>query len=62
VILSASLGLALKFTEMASLELRATGRTRDSNIVRGSQDRLDYDDLVFALSFRYGFSPERNYL
>ncbi len=30
-------------------------------VIERSLDRLDYDDLVIGLTFRYGFIPQRNY-
>ena len=74
---SVDLGVGMRFSELSSLDLTVSARQRDSNmspvgfefneqeeiqVIDRSLDRLDYDDLVIGLSFRYGFLPQRNYI
>ena len=33
-----------------------------TELIKRSLDRLDYDDLTIGLTFRYGFTPQRNYI
>lgn len=58
-IASMDLGVGLQFSALSSIEVTLAARQRDSNMVL---DRLEYDDLVFGLTFRYGFVPQRNYI
>jgi hypothetical protein len=70
---SVDLGMGMLFSPLTSLDLTVSARQRDSNmtpiqfdragvIVDRSTDRLSYDDLVVGLTFRYGFTPRRDYI
>lgn len=76
-IASVDLGVGMQFSALSSLDVTLAARRRDSNLtpssfgfddegefflIDRSLDRLDYDDLVIGLTFRYGFIPQRNYI
>jgi len=74
---SLDLGVGMRFSDLSSLDLSVSARQRDSNltpvgfvfdeqgeivVLDRSLDRLSYDELVFGLSLRDGFTPPRNYI
>ena len=53
----ATSGVGMQFSRSSALELNLTGLDRESNVTR-----LGYSYFAAGLTFRYGFSPDREYI